>query len=205
MRRICYLDMDEVLADLRGQALKYTGYDMGMFQHKSYNELKDDEKKILTKIFHHCDYSNDFWNTMPLKEGAMELYSYCCENFDEVVLLSRFRAPKEAPQRFNATQFMKLKWAHQHLSLGGDLPKVVVTDKLKSVLLQNRPDLQQILVDDLSVNIKDWEKAGGIGILHSNAFDTILKLNQLIHLQKINTGKNNVTRSLSEKENSGRE
>lgn len=33
-----------------------------------------------------------------------------------------------------------------------------------------------ILIDDFEPNIREWEKAGGIGILHKNATDTIEKL-----------------------------
>ena len=36
-----------------------------------------------------------------------------------------------------------------------------------------------ILIDDFASNIKRWEAAGGIGILHKNANDTIQQLKQL--------------------------
>ena len=36
-----------------------------------------------------------------------------------------------------------------------------------------------ILIDDFASNIKRWEAAGGIGILHKNANDTIQQLKKL--------------------------
>ena len=36
-----------------------------------------------------------------------------------------------------------------------------------------------ILIDDMQKNIDQWKAAGGIGILHTNAKDTIKKLKDL--------------------------
>ena len=37
----------------------------------------------------------------------------------------------------------------------------------------------RILIDDTAKNIEDWESAGGIGILHTDAFSTIAKLKEI--------------------------
>ena len=36
-----------------------------------------------------------------------------------------------------------------------------------------------VLIDDFPSNIREWEHAGGVGILHKSAFDTINRLRQL--------------------------
>ena len=36
-----------------------------------------------------------------------------------------------------------------------------------------------ILIDDLPVNIKEWEAAGGTGVLHRNPEETLLKIAEL--------------------------
>ena len=38
---------------------------------------------------------------------------------------------------------------------------------------------QDVLVDDLLGNIKEWEKSGGTGILYKNSSDAILQLSSL--------------------------
>ncbi len=200
MRTICYLDMDEVLADFRAQGIRFTNCDCAPIKNKTPVEMTPAERDGMSEIFRQCDYSNEFWNQMPLKEGAKELYAYCREHFDEVILLSRYIAPEVAPERFKAIQFMKLKWAHQYFSDGDELPKVVVTDKPKSVFLQNRPDLRQILIDDLVVNVQGWQNAGGIAILHETASDTISKLAELTDTCRVNTGQKNIPATLNVRE-----
>ena len=37
----------------------------------------------------------------------------------------------------------------------------------------------RILIDDTAKNIADWEAAGGIGILHTDASSTIAKLKEI--------------------------
>lgn len=39
-----------------------------------------------------------------------------------------------------------------------------------------------ILIDDMYKNIKRWNEAGGIGIMHRNAYDTIKKLKEVLNV-----------------------
>ncbi len=187
MRTICYLDMDDVLADLSGQAFKYLGVDFSPLKNKKFADMTDEEKQIQKKLFTYCDFDNCFWKTMPLRAGAKDLYEFCRREFDEVVLLSRFVPPQIHRSRLNATAFLKLKWAHEHFGSGHHLPKVIVTDKVKSVLVQGKPDLRQILVDDLVSNVQDWQNTGGIGILHVDTQQTLIKLQPFVR-RSINLG-----------------
>ena len=41
-------------------------------------------------------------------------------------------------------------------------------------------DKNSILIDDREKNIREWEKAGGIGILHTSTKDTLRKLKRII-------------------------
>jgi 5'(3')-deoxyribonucleotidase len=66
------------------------------------------------------------------------------------------------------------------LTASGDLArKLVVRDKLKGrdKAVFARPN--HVLIDDRKDNIEAWEQAGGIGILHTDADDTINQLNKL--------------------------
>lgn len=168
MKTICYLDMDDVLADFNGQALKYIQYDCQQIKNKSFAELTETEQTIQKRLFFICDYDNTFWQTMPIRAGAVDLYRFCRKQFDEVVLLSKFVPPSCHPHRFRAVSFLKLKWAHHFLSDDYHLPKVIIIDNVKSLLLQNRKDTCQILIDDMTRNISDWEEKGGIGVLYQD-------------------------------------
>jgi hypothetical protein len=64
----------------------------------------------------------------------------------------------------------KKKWVAQHLGSY----KVILTDKK-----YQWADSNSILIDDYYSNIGPWESAGGIGILHKSASNTISKLKKL--------------------------
>jgi 5'(3')-deoxyribonucleotidase len=68
----------------------------------------------------------------------------------------------------------KLKWIKEKLG-----PDVIVTATIKGrdKAVFARPN--HVLIDDRKDNIEAWEQAGGIGILHTDADDTINQLNKL--------------------------
>lgn len=181
MKTICYLDMDDVLADFNRQAYRYIQYDCRVFKNKPFCELTDEERLMQKRLFSVCDYDDTFWQTMPMKSGALDLYQLCRSEFDDVVLLSKFVPPTQQPRRFRAVSFLKLKWAHHFLSEDGHLPKVVVIDDVKSLLLQNRKDICQILIDDMIRNVSDWQEKGGVGVLYHDNQQVMQELMQIKH------------------------
>ncbi len=198
MRTVCYLDMDDVLADFRAQAYQYVNYDCNQFKNKKRDEMTPEEKAIQQKLFHHCDFTNDFWSKMPVKEGGRELYEFCREHFDDVILLSSFRPPETAPYRLTTTFLLKLKWAHQHLGSDDHLPKVIVTPRPKSLFVESRPDFKQVLIDDMVSNVEGWKSVGGIGILHTDTEQTMAQLQALLQ------PKNTINPLLRHSQNQGR-
>ena len=67
----------------------------------------------------------------------------------------------------------KTHWIKKQL--GNNIPYVYESGEHKYKL--SSPGT--ILIDDRSVNIAPWIKAGGIGIIHTSAKDTIAKLRRL--------------------------
>jgi 5'(3')-deoxyribonucleotidase len=69
----------------------------------------------------------------------------------------------------------KASWIREHL---GDVPSIIEPHKHRYVTedclipddLKNCP---RILIDDMEKNINPWKEAGGIGILHKNAKETL--------------------------------
>ena len=59
----------------------------------------------------------------------------------------------------------------------GDYHVITCLSKNKPIHMYSKGD---ILIDDLSKNIRRWEQAGGIGILHKNAVDTIAQLDAIL-------------------------
>ena len=153
MKIICYLDMDDVVADFAKQALKYVGNDCMKLKNIPRSEMTPHERAIQNKLFHYCDYDNTFWETMPVKTGAYELYQYCLKHFDDVVFLSRFVPPEDKPNRLRAVQFLKTRWAHKHFYMNGKLPKVIVTPLSKEAFLQSRAGVAQVLVGSIQIVI----------------------------------------------------
>ena len=62
----------------------------------------------------------------------------------------------------------KIAWVREHL--GDDIEIIVDGNKGSHA---NEGD---ILIDDREKNIAEWETAGGVGILHTSAVDTVKKL-----------------------------
>jgi len=63
--------------------------------------------------------------------------------------------------------------------------KMHIPNQYKKLLLYSREQKQvfaaenKILIDDMERTINEWKKAGGIGILHTSAADTIKQLKKL--------------------------
>jgi len=68
----------------------------------------------------------------------------------------------------------KIRWVHDNLS-GFDN---IITVK-KSVMKAKYAAPNHILIDDRDKSTNPWRKAGGIGILHTSAADTIAQLQKL--------------------------
>lgn len=68
----------------------------------------------------------------------------------------------------------KNAWVRRYID-----PSVVVTCTYKGSQKAAFAEPGSVLIDDRKRNIECWEKAGGIGILHTSAKDTIAKLKEL--------------------------
>ena len=77
--------------------------------------------------------------------------------------------PAEEPQ----TEEQKREWVKKHIGNEVFVNCCLSKDKPRYCAKGD------ILIDDFEPNIREWEKAGGIGILHKNATDTIEKLNKI--------------------------
>ena len=65
-------------------------------------------------------------------------------------------------------------------NLHPELPVITCRSKDKQLHMVQPGD---ILIDDLVKNIKRWEEAGGLGVLHRNAEDTIKQLKMIYEMR----------------------
>jgi hypothetical protein len=107
------------------------------------------------------------WRDLSLMPDAKTLWNYI-KKYDPEILSSG------GDPVFGA-DVQKRKWVAEHF--GGNV-KVNITRRSNEKAQYAAPN--HILIDDMMKSIGPWIKAGGIGILHKNANDTIKKLQDLI-------------------------
>ena len=154
-----YLDLDGVIADFRKRYLE-------LFQTSPEN---DDNRKRFGDRFAKFIHSKEF-ATLDLMPDALELLSHLTTTGVPVEILSSTARPVS-----NVTiSHQKQTWLDNH---GITYPAVFVPGKQFKAKYANP---NSILIDDTYSNIEEWNKAGGVGILHKDAIDTISILNTLL-------------------------
>jgi len=156
MKYKIYSDMDGVLTDFDRSFEKYSkGIPPREYEKKfgkdGFWKLIDGEGKV------------GFWVGMPWMEDGKQYWDYI-KNYD-VELLS-------SPSRSETSRLGKRLWVRNNLP-GIKLHLAQAYNK------KNYAEPNHILIDDRESNIEQWKEAGGVGILHKNANDTIKQLKAL--------------------------
>ncbi len=147
-----YCDMDGVLVDFNKGYYELTGVDLEG-RHLNDTNFWDPINKA----------GYDFWINLKWMPDGKKLWSHI-EKYGPELL--------SAPSRQNDSRVAKHDWVKR------ELPGVHLI--LRSA--KNKKEFaakNHILIDDRVDNIMDWVGAGGIGILHKNAKDTIEQLHDL--------------------------
>ena len=145
MTKQIFIDLDGVLADMKG----------GLLELFSGNKPADDI--MWARIAEDKDY---FFNLKPL-EGAIKFFFDLEEFFHTPIVLTA--APQIA---FLQAALAKKRWVYKHL--GVDVNFIPIRGGLNKVQYIKKPG--DVLIDDWKKNIYNWEKYGGIGILHEGDF-----------------------------------
>tara|TARA_R110000751_G_scaffold11771_5_gene40946 strand:+ start:10930 stop:13533 length:2604 start_codon:yes stop_codon:yes gene_type:complete len=151
-----YSDMDGVLTDFDKSFEKYSkGIPPREYEKKfgkdGFWKLIDGEGKV------------GFWVGMPWMEDGKQYWDYI-KDYD-VELLS-------SPSRSETSRLGKRLWVRNNMP-GVKLTLAQAYNKM------NYAEPNHILIDDRKSNIEQWIEAGGIGILHTSAQDTINQLKAL--------------------------
>lgn len=168
----CFVDLDGVLTDFEKKLAETLG--------KKLDREWDfgNDPKVWAKI---DDAGEEFWVTMEWMPDGHELWDYI-KDFKPTVLT--------APSRHSSSKSGKKKWLKENLP---GVPAIIDGDKEKYA------KDGYILIDDREKNIKKWEEAGGVGILHKDTKSTIKKLKKIMDEKEKESNDLVVLRGLSAK------
>ena len=147
-----YLDMDGVIADFDKRYIK---------QYKM--EPREAEKsKEFDKFFDKFIADGEF-ATLDLMPDAMQLIDYLRSLKVPTEILSSSASEKRDP----AIRPQKMDWLKKH---NIEFTPIIVPGKRYK---KDYSNANSVLIDDTQVNIDQWRREGGIGILHTDAINTI--------------------------------
>jgi hypothetical protein len=148
-----FCDLDGVIFDFEGGFLKSFGME--------HNSIPESE--MWDMIFNHTEW----WANLHMMPDAIELWNYIKPYHPAILTGCPLTGYDKAVEGKNIA-------VDNHL--GEHIEVFTCRSKNKPDFMKNKND---ILIDDMVKNIKRWEKAGGIGILHISAANTILELKKL--------------------------
>lgn len=122
-------------------------------------------------LWQHVDRYNQttpFFESLAKMPGADRLVQFMTSTFEKVSILTACgNTPKDAREQ-------KIIWFHKNY------PQLKVNVVIKSPDKARFAHPRAILIDDRMKSIEPWVAAGGIGILHKNAEDTIRQLQEIL-------------------------
>ena len=153
-----YVDLDGVMADLDKLVKERTGL--------TFDQLRASGSGFTQFVASQREEGNTIFDELDKMPGADYLWAYVVKHTPDILTATGYPEEKAKAE--------KIRWVMDNLS-GYDkiLTTISGADKHKYAAPNH------ILIDDRDKAILPWRKAGGIGILHTSAADTISQLKQL--------------------------
>lgn len=151
---IIYCDMDGVLVDFEKGYKELTGIDT-----KQYAK---GDSAFWQPI---SDAGASFWANLPWMPDGQELWNYIKKYKPNIL---------SAPSQDPSSRVGKEAWLKMHLKNSYRNAYFASRSNKKMFSAQNK-----ILIDDIKQTIDEWNAAGGIGIHHTSASNTIKELKKL--------------------------
>ena len=153
-----YCDMDQVLCNfLKGADDAVGGSFVTADRKTRWNTITSMGKK--------------FWENLEWMPGSKQMYSFISK-YDPYVLSAY--SDKDA----TGSKTGKMNWLKKNTKFKRSKINLVLRDQKKK-FAKDDDGKANILIDDYEKNIKEWEQAGGIGVLYTNAPNTIRELKKL--------------------------
>lgn len=162
------LDMDGVASNFSKKVADIMGLTLTEGQEVSAHP--NFQKGKMWHAIHSYDAKHPFFYDLEKMPDFDELFDFVIEYFDHDTigfLTASGHTPVDAPQQ-------KRRWIRRYV---GDYNTIVVPKSLDKAQYA-KPNI--ILIDDRAKSIDPWVEAGGIGILHTNAKDTIAQLKVIL-------------------------
>jgi len=154
----CFLDLDGVLASFEQKVAEINKLEFHKIPRgKMWRSIQDYDDKV-----------EPFFESLDLMPDAMQLFNFVKVNFINYFILTACgNTPKNAAQQ-------KRNWCKRHF---GNIVVKTVQDSHQKAQFASPTS---ILIDDRSKSIDPWVAAGGIGILHTSAADSIARVKQIV-------------------------
>jgi len=167
-----YFDMDGVLADFEKGVKDICGIEPPP-QPQDLSEAERMEKKAADdQMWELIREAGNFYYQLELMPGAKEMFDALYEEYgDKVEILTG--VPKEK-RHIDSAGEDKTRWVREKLSNDVKINIVQREDKIKK-----SGNKGCILIDDMVLNITEWENAGGTGIRNLDAASTMEKLKEM--------------------------
>jgi len=152
-----YIDMDGVVANFEKHAEKLLGNPVDQVS----------TSKLFKAIRLHTQDGGQFWNELEKMSDADVLMDYL-KKFKNREMLS------STGDEYDVVSPQKMDWMQRHY------PEIETINLVKSSKLKSEfAHSAAILIDDKSKSIDPFVAAGGIGILHTSAANTIKQLQSM--------------------------
>lgn len=168
-----FIDLDGVMVDLNA-GLK----SMMNFQFPPYSDTDQYRKTIHDMWFRMLVDQPMFWRNLQPMKGYMNLYNQICRIDPEPMILSATPEPYAGWSNDDCV-VQKTAWVMNRISPSQATRTIITKSKLKQEQIARYPDHKCVLIDDHPGNIKRWNAAGGIGILHRTNEETIEMIGKL--------------------------
>lgn len=146
--------MDGVLVNFEGGYQKKIG--------KTLKEVVESEGESAARD-NYTKAGVQFWANLEWIEGGKELWDASSTLFQRVCILSS--AGTTDPEKGKMVAEGKRLWLRKNIP-DIDYSKVFIVNGKH--MKKHHADKNAILVDDVAVTIKEWNQAGGFGILHNS-------------------------------------
>lgn len=160
-----FIDMDGVLVDFGKGASKVMGIDPTDFPKGNAPKNREFDKKLWSAIRTHEKEGNQFWVDLDPTPDFNTLWDYCKIHDPEVLT---------ATGDIKAAAGEKREWCAKYLGKDVTVNIVQHSEHKGKFAVDNG-----VLIDDRQRSIDAWVSAGGIGILHTSAVNTIKQLKEL--------------------------
>ena len=158
-----YCDMDQVLANFLQGTKDVLGASYADKEYWSDPDTGDKKQELAKKAPH-------FFRDLEWMPDGKKLYDFI-RKYD-LHILSAY------PKWMKNGRTDKLKWLKNHTRIKEKNVNLVQRRDKKNYATDDRGQ-PAILIDDHIKNIKEWQAAGGIGIHHTSAANTIAKLKKM--------------------------